>query len=310
MTRYALALAATIGLAGAAHAQDPQTCSTVRLSDPGWSDITSTNALASEVLAGLGYTPDVKTLSVPIGYQALGNKEIDVFLGNWMPAQTAFRKELDSRGAAEELTRNLTGAKFTLAVPSYVAQEGVRDVKDLSSNAQRFNSRIYGIEAGAPANENIEKMIADPAFGLSGWQLTASSEQGMLAQVQRAERRKEWVAFLAWAPHPMNTQFDITYLSGADDYFGPDYGGAEVFTLARTGYGQECPNAAKLFSQLVFSVDMENQMMEALAAGTEPRAAAKAWLAANPTVLDGWLDGVETLAGEPGLPAVKASIGG
>ena len=169
----------------------------MRLSDPGWSDITSTNALASVVLEGLGYTADVKTLSVPIGYQALANKEIDVFLGNWMPAQTAFRKDLDEKGAADELGRNLEGAKFTLAVPSYVADEGVKDVKDLAAHADKFGSRIYGIEAGAPANENIQKMIADPAFGLSGWELTASSEQGMLSQVSRAERRKQWVAFLA-----------------------------------------------------------------------------------------------------------------
>lgn len=310
MNRFIGVALTSLLFAGAAQANDPQSCATVRLSDPGWSDITSTNALASVVLDGLGYTADVKTLSVPIGYQALANKEIDVFLGNWMPAQTAFRKDLDDKGAADELARNLEGAKFTLAVPTYVADEGVKDIKDLAAHADAFGRRIYGIEAGAPANENIQKMIADPAFDLSGWELTASSEQGMLSQVSRAERRKQWVVFLAWAPHPMNNSFDITYLSGADDFFGPNYGGAEVFTLARTDYAAECPNAAAFFEKLVFDIDMENEMMAKLAEGADARAAAREWLAAHPDVLDGWLDGVTTLSGEPGLPAVKAAIGG
>ena len=37
--------------------------------------------------------------------------------------------------------------------------------------------------------------------------------------------------------------------------------------------------------------------------------AAAAWLKANPALLDKWLDGVTTLDGKPGLPAVKASLG-
>ncbi len=298
-----------LGLAGTALAADPAACKTVRMSDPGWSDITSTNALASVVLEGLGYEADIETLGVPVGYQALANKQTDVFLGNWMPAQQTFRDELDAKNAAEVLTRNLEGAKFTLAVPNYVAEAGVRDVKDLAANAEKFKSEIYGIEPGAPANTNIQSMIDAPAYGLNGWKLVDSSEQGMLSQVQRAERSQDWIVFLGWAPHPMNNM-GMTYLSGADEFFGPNFGGAEVFTLARAGYKTECPNAAKLFGQMVFTVEQENQIMAALADGTDPAKAAKDWLKANPGVLDGWLAGVETLDGQPGLAAVKASVEG
>ena len=80
--------------AGNAQAADDASCKTIRLSDPGWTDITATNGVASVVLTALGYTPDVKTLSVPIGYQAMKNGEIDVFLGNWMPAQKSFIDDL------------------------------------------------------------------------------------------------------------------------------------------------------------------------------------------------------------------------
>ena len=79
----ALALAATA--AGGALAQDGEACATVHLSDPGWTDITSTNAVAGVLLGALGYEADVATLSVPVGYEAMKTGDVDVFLGNWMP---------------------------------------------------------------------------------------------------------------------------------------------------------------------------------------------------------------------------------
>lgn len=306
--RNVLAGIALLASSTASFAADPAACETIRMSDPGWSDITSTNALATRVLKGLGYETDIETLSVPIGYQSLENKQIDVFLGNWMPAQQKFRDELEAKKAADVLTQNLEGAKFTLAVPNYVAEAGVKDVKDLSANADKFGKTIYGIEPGAPANQNIQSMIDAPAYNLSGWTLTDSSEQGMLAQVQRAGRSKDWVVFLGWAPHPMNNM-GITYLSGADEFFGPNFGGAQVYTLARTGYAGECPNAAKFFSQLKFTVEMENEMMAKLADGEAAEKAATEWLKANPGVLDTWLAGVTTLDGKPGSEAVKADLG-
>lgn len=297
-------------LASPAFAADAPTCKTVRMSDPGWTDITSTNALASVVLEGLGYKADVQSLSVPIGYQSIKTGQRDVFLGNWMPAQKAFRDDLEQAKAVEVLNRNLEGAKFTLAVPDYVAEAGVKDFKDLAANADKFKEQIYGIEPGAPANQNIQKLIDAGDGGLKDWQLVESSEQAMLAQVKRAARAKTWIVFLAWAPHPMNTQFKLTYLDGGDAYFGPNYGGAEVYTLARAGYSEACPNAAKLFKNLTFSIDMENAMMGRILDDKEdPEAAAKAWIKANPAVLDGWLAGVETLDGKPGHAAVKASLG-
>jgi len=307
---HAILAASILGLSPAL-AADPESCKTIRLSDPGWTDITSTNSLASVILKGLGYEPEVKTLSVPIGYQAMKDGEIDVFLGNWMPAQQKFRDDLDSAKAAEVIGENLQGAKFTLAVPKKAAEElGVADFKDLAAHGDDFDETIYGIETGAPANQSLQKMIDADDFGLGKWKLVESGEQAMLAQVTRAEKSGKAIVFLAWAPHPMNTAHDLTYLAGGDAYFGPDYGGAQVYTLARTGWAAACPNAAALFKNLVFTVDMENQMMgRILDQGEKGEDAASEWIKANPDVLAPWLDGVTTFDGQPGLAAVQASLG-
>ena len=153
-------------------------------------------------------------------------------------------------------------------------------------------------------------MIDEDTFGLSGFEVVESSEQGMLAQVERAERRDEWVVFLGWEPHPMNAKFAMTYLAGGDDIFGPNFGGAEVYTNVRQGYAEECPNVGKLLTNLVFTLAMENEIMTAiLEGGEEPQQAATAWLQANPDILESWLDGVVTMDGGDGLAAVRASLG-
>jgi glycine betaine/proline transport system substrate-binding protein len=108
----------------------------------------------------------------------------------------------------------------------------------------------------------------------------------------------------------MNNNFDLVYLSGGDDYFGPNYGGATVYTNVRKGYTSDCPNVGKLVNNLKFSLPMEGAIMGAiLDDGQEPNDAATAWLKANPDVLDGWLAGVQTIDGKDGLAAVKAHLG-
>ena len=305
-TTAALMLAAS---ALPAFADDAATCATVRYSDPGWTDITATNGVAAVVLEALGYTPDIATLSVPVGYEALKNGQTDVFLGNWMPAQQKFRDDLDAAGTIDVLTQNLEGAKFTLAVNKAGADAGVADFADLDAQKDAFGGKIYGIEPGAPANQSIQTMIENDDFGLGDWELVESGEQAMLAQVTRSGDTP--VVFLAWAPHPMNEAIEITYLSGGDAQFGPDFGGATVHTLARKEWVAACPNAAKLFSQLVFDVPMENVLMgKILDDGMDAKDAAKEWLAENPQAADAWLEGVTTLDGQPGGDAVKAAVAG
>lgn len=308
LKRMSAALILTVGAAMPAMADDPATCSTVHLSDPGWTDITATNGVAAVVLSALGYTPDIATLSVPVGYEALKNGQTDVFLGNWMPAQQKFRDDLDATGDIEELVQNLEGAKFTLAVNKAGADAGVADFADLDSHMDAFEGKIYGIEPGAPANQSIQAMIEADQFGLGDWELVESGEQAMLAQVSRNEDAGTPTVFLAWAPHPMNEAIDITYLSGGDEQFGPDFGGATVHTLARKEWAATCPNAAKLFSQLTFEIGMENVLMgKILDDGMDAQDAAKEWIAANPEAVAPWVDGVTTLDGEPADAALMAA---
>jgi len=304
------AAAVALAAAGQAAAQDPDSCREVAFSDVGWTDITATTALASTVLEGLGYQPSTDVVSVPVTYVSLANGDIDVFLGNWMPTMTADIEPYTEAGTVEVVRANLEGAKYTLAVPQYVHDAGVQNFGDLATHEEAFDGKIYGIEPGNDGNRLIQEMIDSDAFGLGGWELEASSEQGMLSQVDRATRRDEWIVFLGWEPHPMNANHDIAYLAGGDDWFGPDFGGATVYTNVRSGYLEECPNVGRLLQNLEFTLSMENQVMAMiLDENMQADAAARQYLTENPEVLARWLDGVTTFEGEPGLAAVSEHLG-
>jgi glycine betaine/proline transport system substrate-binding protein len=266
--------------------------------------------LTSAVFKGLGYEVKTNVLAVPVTFASLKNKDIDVFLGLWMPSMTADIKPYKADGSVEVIKTNLTGAKYTLAVPRYVFEAGVQNFADLARHKDKFEGKIFGIEPGNDGNRLIQTMIDKDAFGLEDWKLVESSEQGMLGEVGRSVKKKKWVVFLGWEPHPMNANIDMAYLAGGDDYFGPDFGGATVHTAVRKGYLAECPNSARLLDNLVFTLSMENDVMGMiLNDGMEPEKAARKWLQKHPAVLDTWLQGVTTVDGKPGLPAVKASLG-
>ncbi|MFC3700531.1 choline ABC transporter substrate-binding protein [Reinekea marina] len=295
--------------ASAAMSVQANQCETVRFSDVGWTDITATTAIASTVLEGMGYKTDTQLLSVPVTYKSLENGDIDVFLGNWMPTMEGDIKPYREAGTVETIHKNLSGAKYTLAVPQYVYDAGVKDFSDIAKYADKFDSEIFGIEPGNDGNRLIQSMIDQNAFGLKDFEVVESSEAGMLSQVKRATKRNNWVVFLGWEPHPMNANFDLAYLSGGDDFFGPDFGGASVYTNVRKGYTQECANVGKLLTNLTFTLSAENEVMASiLNDGQKPNVAAKNWLQANESVLVDWLDGVSTLDGKPALAEVKAHI--
>jgi len=303
--------ALSLVLAGAALAADePAQCETIRFAEVGWTDITATTALAREVFEALGYQTRVDTVSVPIAYSGMQHGDFDVFLGNWMPTMASISDPYVERGDVVRLTANLENAKYTLAVPQYVYDAGVTSVADLDDHADRFEASLHGIEAGNDGNEMIQQMIDDDAFGLGDWQLVDSSEAGMLAELRARTGHEGWMVFLGWEPHPMNTTFDMAYLEGADDYFGPDLGGATVYTNTRAGYVEECANVGTLLENLAFTLEMENHLMDQIMnAGVEPREAARAYLQEQPEPLDTWLEGVTSRAGEPGVEVVKRELG-
>ena len=306
LTKTLLATTVAFAFAGSAHAEG---CDKVTFSDVGWTDITATTATSALILEALGYETEIKVLSVPVTYAGLAGGDIDVFLGNWMPTMEADIAAYRDAGTVETVRTNLEGAKYTLATNEAGAALGITDFAAIAAQKDALEGQIYGIEPGNDGNRLILDMIASGPFKLDGFDVVESSEQGMLAEVKKATEDGKPIVFLGWEPHPMNANFKMTYLTGGDDFFGPNLGGATVATNVRKGYVAECPNTGKLLQNLAFTLPMENEIMGSiLNDGTDPAEAAKTWLAANHTVWTPWLDGVTTKDGGDAVAAVTAAL--
>lgn len=295
-------------MASAAWAADPASCQKIRMAEPGWNDLSFTTGVAQSLFNALGYEATSSVLSIEIIYASMKSKDLDAFLGYWDPAMVTYYKPYKEDGSVETIGTNLTGAKYTFAVPTYAWEAGVKDFADLNKFADKFNKKMYGIEAGS--NQLMFDAIADPALKLEGWDVVESSEAAMLTEVGNKIRDKQFVVFQGWAPHPMNTLYDFKYLTGGDKFYGPDLGASTVSTQVRNGYADECPNAARLLKNLKFDIDFENMGMGYLINDglTQADAAMKA-IKDQQDRLPAWLDGVTAFDGSDGGVAVKTALG-
>jgi len=169
----ALALLASVGAATGAVAAsvDPPTCRTVRLADVGWTAETATTAVLGQILTDLGYKPVITVLSVPVTFESMKNGDIDVFLGNWMPAQASMLNPFLEDGSITVVRNNLVGAKYTLGVPAYLHDAGLKDFADIQRFRKELGASIYGIEPGNDGNHMILDLIKANTFGLGGFKL-------------------------------------------------------------------------------------------------------------------------------------------
>lgn len=295
-------------LGGLAHSAEPETCSTIRLVDIGWTDNSANNALASAVANGLGYKVEKTTVSAPIAMTGLKGGQLDAFLDYWSPALdstvTPFRGTVV---VGDE--PNMRGAKYTLAVPQYLYDAGLHDFRDLERFKNKLGGKIYGIEPGSGGNKLVKQMIDQNMFNLGSFKLIESSEAAMLVQVQRAVAENAPIVFLGWSPHPMNLSIKMQYLTGGDKVFGPDFGAAKVYTVMSKKFVSSCPNAAKLVSQMRFTPDMESSIMAQIMEKKDASDSAKSYLRTHNDFLATWLSVVTTFDGKDSLPAVKRSLG-
>ncbi len=300
--RSLLPLALSSLLATPLYAAEPAVCKDVRLGVVNWTDVMATSAMAQVLLDGLGYQTKQTSGSQQIIFGGIRDKRLDMFLGYWNPIMTQTITPFINAGQVKVLDKpSLDDARATLAVPQYLADQGLNSFADIQKFGKALGYKIYGIEPGSGANTQIKAMIEKDQFGLGKFQLVESSEAAMLAAVSRAVQRKEPVVFFGWKPHPMNVNVKggMQYLANSEDALGPDEGRATVWTVTAPDYAERCPNAYRLLSNLTFSAEDESRMMQPLLDRKDPLESARQWLQDHPQDKARWLEGVTTFDGRP-----------
>ena len=320
LTTASLALAALLSAGAGQAAESPEgyDCDSIHFGQPNWTGVSVKTATAAWMLEQLGYGTKVTKGSLPITYNAMAGGDIDAMLAQWMPSQRSLYREFGIEGSIDLVSPNLQGGRYTIAVPSYVYEAGVTSLEDLDAHMEKFGGEIFGIEPGSGGNDTVKSMLEDNYAGLGDWELVASSEPGMLSEVGKRTSSGEWIAFLGWAPHPMNVNYDIEYLSGGSDYWGPNKGEVIVNTAVREGYAWACPNLGQFLDNYDWTVAEQSKGMALVREDDmEPLEAGKQVVRENPKMLQRWFDasgiyktgGIDTADGaQDAKPAVTDAL--
>lgn len=283
-----------------ANAAESASCKNVRLGVVNWTDVIATSAMTQVLLDDLGYDVKQTSASQQIIFAGIRDQRLDMFLGYWNPLMTQTITPFVENKQVRVLNEpSLKDARATLAVPTYLANKGLKTFADIARFKKELGGKLYGIEPGSGANTQIKAMIAKNQFDLGGFQLVESSEAGMLSAVTRAVKRNEAIVFFGWAPHPMNVNQDMTYLTGSEDALGPDEGRATVWTVTAPDYASRCPNVDRLLGNLTFTAEDESRMMQPLLEHKDAFDSARQWLKDHPHDRQRWLQGVTTFDGKP-----------
>lgn len=226
-----------------------------------WSDAEAVTKLAQKLLQDrLGYKVELTLADIGIQYQAVASGKLDGMLMSWQPTThqaylEKVRKDIDDLGPM------YTRAKLGWVVPAYVPEDQVKTIEDLKKPdvQKKLGGKIQGIDPGAGLMQASEKAIKE--YKLDGYQLISASDAAMLAAVERATSRKEWIVATSWSPHWMFAKWELRYLEDPKRTLG---GLERVNKIVRKGFYQDHPEVYEFLNRMVLPIgDVEKIMAEA-----------------------------------------------
>lgn len=271
-----------------------------------WPGVTIKTHVAAKVAEYLGYKTKMTAAPETIIFKSLESEELDIFLGNWLPSMEVSFNEYKEKGVVENVRVNLEDVVYRTAVPEYVYEAGVRSLADLNEYAEKFDSKIYGIEPGNNGNVIVSNAIDNNTYNLGEWTLQASSTAGMLSSVKRAYNNEDWIAFNGWKPHYMNVMFDLKYLDDPEGIWGES---DSVYTTVRSGFQDENPNFYKFLEQFTVTAPIQNMWIDEYQnKDRDPEEVAEEWIANNLDIVNQWVFGVKSIDGRMGRKAIAEIV--
>lgn len=251
-----------------------------------WSDAEAVTKLAQKVIQDrLGYEVELTLADIGIQYQGVASGKLDGMLMSWQPlTHQAYLEKVGKD--IDDLGPMYTRAKLGWVVPTYVPEDQVKSIEDLNKPEvkEKLEGKIQGIDPGAGLMQASEKAIKE--YGLD-YQLVSASDAAMLAAVDRATSRNEWIVATSWSPHWMFAKWDLRYL---DDPKGTLGGLETVNKVFRKDFNQDHPEVYDFFTRMVLPIGDVEQIM-ADAQDTSFEEAIDKYIKANEARVNYWVTG-------------------
>lgn len=282
MAAIAMGVAATL-LSFPGQAQEKK----INIGWTAWSDAEAVTKLAQKILQDrMGYEVELTLADIGIQYQGVASGKLDGMLMSWQPiTHEAYLERVGLE--IDDLGPMYTRAKLGWVVPTYVPEDEVSSIEDLKKPdvQEKLGGKIQGIDPGAGLMQASEKALEE--YGLDGYELISASDATMLAAVDRATSRDEWIVATSWSPHWMFAKWDLRYI---DDPKGVLGGLESVNKIVRKDFYQDHPDVYEFLNRMVLPIgDVEAIMAEAQDSSFEE--AVDNYIAANEARVNYWVTG-------------------
>lgn len=292
---------------GVSYAQDNQ--KTVRFGYVQWPGVTVKTHVVKTITEYLGYETEMTSGMKPTILRGLDMKDLDVFLGLWLPQMNNDFEPYQEKGSIKIIRVNLEEVVWTTGVPEYVWEAGVKSHEDLAEYAEKFDFKWYGLEPGSSGNAIMSEAIENNIYNLDNWEVVNSSAAAMMASVDKHISNKEWIAWSAWKPHWMNIEYDVRYLKDPEHIWSEEGTNKRVLTITRAGFEEDMPNYTKFLQQ--FKVTSPIQSKWILEYGKKDRPAdevAEEWIANNLGIVNQWVLGVKSVDGRMARKVIAEKV--
>ncbi|MBV9563761.1 MAG: glycine betaine ABC transporter substrate-binding protein [Bradyrhizobium sp.] len=257
-----------------AHAEDKA----ISMGTMNWEDLTPISAITKKVLEDAGYTVKLTNFSEwGIAYAALTKGDAQILISQIdFIAQDYWNR---NKNRLEKLSAVSHGLHDFIAVPSYVT---IDSIEQLNGVADKFDSKIIGIEPGAGLMRETADVISK--YGLK-LHLVEGSTAAMTAALQSAIERKEWIAVTLWEPSWMAQKFDLKQLKDPKDIFPPPQ---TYFWVAQKGFAESHPHAREIIASVFVPVADITAINAAVKDGKTMDQAIEDWIKAHADLIKRW----------------------
>lgn len=253
---------------------------TIKIGYVNWAECVAVSNLWQLLLEEQGYKVKLIQLDVAPLYMGLNKGDIDLFLDAWLPITHAtywqeYQDSLEDYGIWYQ-----ESAKIGIVVPQYVTIDSISQLKD---EASKFNNKIIGVDPGAGIMK--ASVQANKAYGL-GYQVIQGSEPAMMAALDKAYGKKEWIAITGWSPHWMFAKYDLKYLADPKKEFGE---AEQIHILANKDFSSKHTEVSAMLKSFKMTDAQIGTLEGFINEGMGPADAAKKWRDENKDVIESWI---------------------
>lgn len=262
---------------------------TVKLTYVNWEEgVAWTHAIAAILEDEYGYEVELTAADVAPAISSVANGDQDFFMEGWLPnLHTVYTEGTD----IVEIKTIYENGVVGLIVPTYMVEDGVKTISDLAKPevAKKLDYKITGIDAGAGMMIKCEEELI-PKYGLddAGIELIASSGPAMLASMDAAIERNEYIVGMGWQPHSMFGRYDLKILEQDKDMvYAPD----DIIILGRPGVEEEMPEVTAFMKNVFWTNETIGSLMVHIGdSNKDTLEAAREWKNANTDVWQDWVE--------------------